>query len=294
MPYFRVDDGLHCHPKALIAGNAALGLWTRCGSFCGQQNTGGKVPTEIAKAYGTRGEIARLVLAGLWIPVDGGYQMHDWTDHNYTVEQVKEQRAKAAERQREKRERDAARSRRDSQRDTPRDERRESHAPDQTRPNQTIALEYSIDDDSAVQVAPSSSSIDELPAAKTGAAALIARAAAVIIDSRRTDVTAHTPFINSTARNLLDERRPELEALAQRRGAPIQALALELLDGSPPPAPHRHDPECPYCLGEGLRPDTVDEHGEPAPGARWHYCDCTEPERAAASVTNLETRRNTA
>lgn len=29
MPWFRVDDDFALHPKAIAAGNAALGLWVR-------------------------------------------------------------------------------------------------------------------------------------------------------------------------------------------------------------------------------------------------------------------------
>jgi hypothetical protein len=41
MPFFPVDDGLWGHPKADAAGDAALGLWTRAGSYCAKYTTEG-------------------------------------------------------------------------------------------------------------------------------------------------------------------------------------------------------------------------------------------------------------
>jgi hypothetical protein len=82
MVWFKVDDGFHQHPKALRAGNAALGLWVRCGAYCSQYETDGMIPTQVAAQYGTRREIDRLVTAGLWMRVDGGYRMPDFLDYN--------------------------------------------------------------------------------------------------------------------------------------------------------------------------------------------------------------------
>lgn len=56
MPWFNVDDGFHCHPKVLAAGNAAMGLWARLGSYCAKYATNGVVPAAIVHAYGTMSE----------------------------------------------------------------------------------------------------------------------------------------------------------------------------------------------------------------------------------------------
>lgn len=133
MPWFKVDDGFHSHPKVLRAGNAAVGLWTRCGSWCSDQLTDGFVPDEIARMYGTRKEVATLLDVGLWFRVDGGYVMHDFGDYNPTAEAVTALRAAAAERQRNARER--AKSQRESRRDS-HVSHGSSHAPpDPTRPD---------------------------------------------------------------------------------------------------------------------------------------------------------------
>lgn len=111
MPWFKVDDSFDTHAKAIRAGNQALGLWVRCGAYSARHLTDGFVPAEIAKLYGRAGEMRALVDAGLWKPIEGGYQMHDFHDYNPSSSQVRADRKAAAERQR--RARDAAASRRD-------------------------------------------------------------------------------------------------------------------------------------------------------------------------------------
>jgi hypothetical protein len=83
--YLNVDDQLGFHPKAIAAGNAAMGLWVRCGSWAAGYPVDGRIPTDIAKAAGKPAEIAALVRTGWWEPIDGGYQMHDYQDHNMTA-----------------------------------------------------------------------------------------------------------------------------------------------------------------------------------------------------------------
>src|SRR5690606_40138335 len=47
MPWFRVDDRFHAHPKALAVSLAALGLWTAAGSWSSANCTGGEVPDHV-------------------------------------------------------------------------------------------------------------------------------------------------------------------------------------------------------------------------------------------------------
>lgn len=111
MPWFKVDDGFHSHPKALTAGTPALGLWVRCGSWSAQQLTDGFVPATVVALYGTKAQAAALVSAGLWVKVSGGFSFHDWQDQQPTAQRVRADRHAATERQR--RAREAAASRRD-------------------------------------------------------------------------------------------------------------------------------------------------------------------------------------
>lgn len=89
MSWFRIDDGFAFHHKTVAAGNAAVGLWVRAGSWSSGAKMGGYIPGEMVRALGNRAQSQRLVTAGLWIPTDGGYQFHEWDDHNPTAHEAK-------------------------------------------------------------------------------------------------------------------------------------------------------------------------------------------------------------
>jgi hypothetical protein len=114
MPWFRVDDGFHSHPKTLSTSLSARGLWVTAGSWSSAHLTNGVVrPQDLAALGGTPELAAELVSAGLWEKRrGGGWKFHDWTDKNPTKEAVEKDRAAAAERQR--RSREGKSSRRDS------------------------------------------------------------------------------------------------------------------------------------------------------------------------------------
>lgn len=139
MTWYKVDDTLPFHTKTMMAGNAAMGLWVRAGAWSMQTLSDGHVPAQMARTMGTPREIAALVSAGFWHEVEGGYDFHDWAKVQRTKEQVEDDRHAAAERQRKTREakRQQRESHQKSQRDITRDSHRESHDPDQTRPDQT-------------------------------------------------------------------------------------------------------------------------------------------------------------
>lgn len=102
MVWFKVDDTLAFHRKTVAAGNAAMGLWVRAGSWSAQQLQDGFVPDHIVGALGTKREATRLVSAELWIRVEGGFQFHQWDEpgRQPTREQVETDRAAARERMR--------------------------------------------------------------------------------------------------------------------------------------------------------------------------------------------------
>lgn len=117
MPWFRVDDGFHSHPKTLSTSLSARGLWVTAGSWSSAHLTNGVVrPQDLAALGGTPELAAELVSAGLWEKRrGGGWQFHGWCDKNPTKEAVENDRKAAAERQR--RSRQARLSRRDSRSD---------------------------------------------------------------------------------------------------------------------------------------------------------------------------------
>lgn len=100
MTWFKVDDGFCFHPKALAAGNSALGLWVRAGSWCGANLTGGQLPRHMIGTFGAQKRDAKkLVEAGLWSETEDGYQFNGWDDYQPTKMQVEAERKAARERQ---------------------------------------------------------------------------------------------------------------------------------------------------------------------------------------------------
>lgn len=101
MPWFKVDDNLAFHAKVIAAGNAAMGLWVRAGSWSAQQLTDGHIPAHMIASLGKPAEAKRLVDVRLWHEVEGGYEFHQWTDEGRrqpTREEVETKRAEDRER----------------------------------------------------------------------------------------------------------------------------------------------------------------------------------------------------
>lgn len=97
MTWFKVDDGLAFHAKVVLAGNAAMGLWVRAGSWVAQQLTDGFVPDQIVTTLGTRVQAKALEDAGLWLRDGDGYRFHGWLDYNPTAEEVRADQARKHE-----------------------------------------------------------------------------------------------------------------------------------------------------------------------------------------------------
>ncbi|MGK5731384.1 mucin-2, partial [Streptomyces sp. URMC 124] len=111
MPHFAVDTSVHAHRKVVRVGNAALGLWTRFGSYACDHLTDGVIPAEIAAMYGTPPQIKKLMSVGMLHGADhsctrcaqpgaGDYVLHDYIGPNATRAVVEKRREKAAEKKR--------------------------------------------------------------------------------------------------------------------------------------------------------------------------------------------------
>jgi hypothetical protein len=95
MPRFRVDDDIHSHPKAIMAGDEAMGLWLRAGSFSMAYGTDGFIPDWwIAQQIRGKVKANRLVSAQLWhrgeysgsrpeFQGQTGCNFHDWQQDSY-------------------------------------------------------------------------------------------------------------------------------------------------------------------------------------------------------------------
>lgn len=95
---YALDDGWdNCTPVAR-AGNAAFGVYVRCGIWVARNLTDGFIPGEIATAYGSPELARKLVDVGLWETAEGGYVAVDYLSLNPTAEKVNERRKADAER----------------------------------------------------------------------------------------------------------------------------------------------------------------------------------------------------
>jgi hypothetical protein len=124
VPWFKVDDGFHNHPKILAVGNTATGLFVRLGSYASQQMTDGFIPDAVARMYGRKRDLDTLVGAELLIRVGpdcganlaelwrdcgrtvaekrssygaNGYLIPDFLDFNPSAAEIREKRRKTAE-----------------------------------------------------------------------------------------------------------------------------------------------------------------------------------------------------
>lgn len=101
MPWVPLDDKFHSHRKIVDAGNEAVGLHVRILTWCGDNLTGGHVPTSIVQQFaGSRARrlAATLVRVALWEPDDtDGWRIHNWADYNGQSDQVRGTRKEISE-----------------------------------------------------------------------------------------------------------------------------------------------------------------------------------------------------
>lgn len=97
MSWVAIDDNAPEHRKQLAAGPAACWLWV-CGiAYCNRQKArDGFIPeAKVAVLYpipNAKREAERLVSAGLWKRVEGGYLVHDYHEYQPTAEQIEAMR----------------------------------------------------------------------------------------------------------------------------------------------------------------------------------------------------------
>jgi hypothetical protein len=111
VPWFRLDDSFDSHPKVMAAGNEAIGLFVRCGTYCARHLTDGFIPENVALLYGSPELVETLVRTKLWRRARGGWRMPDYLVYNPSAQTVDKERAAKAERQKRWREAKGRRSR---------------------------------------------------------------------------------------------------------------------------------------------------------------------------------------
>lgn len=107
MPWFKVDDAFHSHPKVMELSVEAVGLWTLAGTWCANYLTDGVIKESVLHRFGRTSANVRelcdeLVKSGLWEAVDEGvYQYRDWADYQPVKDDVEAEREAARERMRQ-------------------------------------------------------------------------------------------------------------------------------------------------------------------------------------------------
>ena len=103
MPWFRVDDSFHTHPKVLRIPRKdrapTVGLWALAGAWCADQLTDGHLGEHMLSEFASTKKYAEILVGvGLWEQTDAGYQFHNWSEWQPTREQVEAERTAARER----------------------------------------------------------------------------------------------------------------------------------------------------------------------------------------------------
>jgi hypothetical protein len=107
----RVDDALADHRKMTAAADligpdglvVALGFYLLGLLWANRHLSDGNLPESVVRRFGTERplELAdAMVRSGLWHKVPNGYQIHDFTDLNFSAADVKERRDRDRRRKR--------------------------------------------------------------------------------------------------------------------------------------------------------------------------------------------------
>lgn len=93
MAYMMLETSIRTHRKFIAAGPAASWLWA-CGlGYCQDTLTNGFIPDNAIEFLGVknaRSLAPKLVEVKLWEVVEGGWQMHDYLDHNKSADEVRD------------------------------------------------------------------------------------------------------------------------------------------------------------------------------------------------------------
>jgi hypothetical protein len=147
MPWAKFDDRMPSNRKIRLLSDAAFRLYVSSVCWCSEQLTDGRIATEelriVSDVRDPEAAAGELVARGLWEEVDGGWLVHDFHDYNPTAAAVRDERAKAAERQR--RARDKARASREPSRAQSRRDSGVTHADGDGHTYPTHAVEVVIE-----------------------------------------------------------------------------------------------------------------------------------------------------
>ena len=111
MTWIKLDDSFPNHPKVRKAGTDASWLYVSALCHSGKYLTDGFIDGDIVSMLTTlkspKKAVDALVRTGLWIKVEGGYEINDYQNHQRTKEQVEKIRERGRARQARSRQRHA-------------------------------------------------------------------------------------------------------------------------------------------------------------------------------------------
>lgn len=105
MAWVKLDTGIFRNPKVVTVGADAKLLYVAGICYAGDNLTDGLIPANALPILAAEATIrnakkatAELVTAGLWIALDGGFEVHDYLEHNSRSGDVQAKREAAKER----------------------------------------------------------------------------------------------------------------------------------------------------------------------------------------------------
>ena len=120
MTWIKIDDGVTEHRRFVGLSPNAWCLWLHGLTYCSRNLTDGHIPAPMVPRLTAmpqwRKALSELLDGGLWVEVEGGYEVDAYLDHQRSKAQVEADREAAAERQqraRDKRKASQGESRRD-------------------------------------------------------------------------------------------------------------------------------------------------------------------------------------
>jgi hypothetical protein len=102
---FSIDDAWDTCTPVARAGNAAFGVYCRCGAWSARNSSDGYIPAEVALSIGSPELASKLVSVGLWEAAEGGWFAPHYLERNESAEKVAARRKAEAERKARYRER---------------------------------------------------------------------------------------------------------------------------------------------------------------------------------------------
>jgi len=98
--WIRLDTTIFDNPKFLFLKEdrqyRTIVIHLEAMTYCGRIGLAGFVPTAALHSLcATRKDASRLVSAGLWEPVPGGWQIHGWDEHQLSEEDMQKRRSRA-------------------------------------------------------------------------------------------------------------------------------------------------------------------------------------------------------